>query len=102
MSSFNIIVTHVIKQEKKFTKIYLSNVIGYSSFSKIVETFKEIAQHVSSGMLIYIANQIQLWNASQMLKKDFLPLELRLDKELTEKARQFDNHKWAPAVFKRV
>ncbi len=114
-------------QNGKFTKIYLSNALGYEQRDQIQatqfsEAMHKLSQALTKGGLIYLSNHENL--CREMYRtlpgpasiittengviritdpKELLPIGLTIDPELTTLARRYeDDGFWEPAVYRRV
>ncbi|MFH1333256.1 MAG: hypothetical protein ABIH53_03405 [archaeon] len=103
----------VARKEKGFTKLYLSNILG---FHRTTSEYKEdhifmaaleaMAKKLETGNTIYISNHGWLCTTfpqyDQFIKNTSL---LEIDKDLTEKAMEyekttFEQKVWNPAVYR--
>jgi hypothetical protein len=94
-----------------FTKIYLSNALGYRSsiiYEEACYLAAKMVQSMEIGGLLYISNNEDLERAKYYTdafvhcnRKDNWPKGLVLDLQLMEKASELE-HFWKPAVFRRV
>lgn len=124
-------ILEVAQTESGFSKIYLSNVLGYGdgfNYTCATELLRNIARNLPVGGLIYVANHDQMSDDpyagflggigntissamdmysladknKDLRESSFLPPELEVDKNLSEVARTFDGASWKPAVYRRV
>jgi hypothetical protein len=117
-------IQKVAQSDGGFTKIYLSNILGYcgNGASSIAVALRDFASKLPEGGLIQVSNHDSLrkfWcvHAIEDPDKDrgteviysliekginFLPPGLRLDATLTAKAREFENGIWEPAVYRKI
>jgi len=120
-------ILDVAQTETGFSKIYLSNVLGFGndgSEMRVTEILENIARNLPMNGLVYVANhgglirkRILLFEDKEDIKKDlysildkdkdlrdssFLPPELEVDKDLSRKVRGYEGGIWKPAVYRRV
>lgn len=122
-------ILKVARTESGFSKIYLSNVLGYEndgSDMMVTQILGNIARNLSLSGLIYVANHdglirksisffedeggenikddlYSLLDKSKDLKdSSFLPPELQVDMDLSRKVRGYNGSIWKPAVYRRV
>lgn len=95
-------------QGRKFTKVYLSNVLGYSyeNCSEVKAGLRALARSLPINGLIYVSNHGSLeylFSKDTPLKPAFLPEELFLDRDLTESAVKHEtNAKFIPGVYRKI
>ncbi len=101
-------IMEIAKNEKGFTKLYLSNILGYhgtdyEQTKNIIKGLTTIARNLKQGSLIYVANHD--WLCGRPEYKTFIKQTelLEIERELTKKAK---NHEtayyivWNPAVYR--
>lgn len=101
-----------------FSKMYLSNALGYdSSGADVTESLRGLSLCLREGRLIYVANHMPLvldFSTSSVEEivtysegnRDLellqhLPDTLRVDRELSLKARELEK-RWTPAIYRRI
>lgn len=96
-----------------FSKIYLSNVLGYKgyNFLETARIFQRIALTISSGGLIYVANNDKLIELLRFCSENnldddcsdssLIPKELVFDTRLSFLARKYETGLWSPAVYRK-
>lgn len=99
-------ILEVAQTETGFSKIYLSNVFEYGKHGPsrrdilMKQVLGNIARNMPLDGLIYVANHL---DEDKDLKCDsFLPPELKVDGDLSSRARRYEESIWKPAVYKRV
>ncbi len=111
------------QREQGHSKIYLSNALGYHTQTNKDDlriTLEKVAQNLPINGLIYVTNHDELFNdlfgiksmtleqamefltSKDPLTAPFLPTSLKLDKDLSSKARENELGAWHPAVYRKV
>ncbi len=88
-----------VAQKESFNKLYLSNV----PLKEEVYLFEKLLKKIPSGSLIYYSHGKFFENIFLKYKKE-IPSCLKLDMDLTNKARKIQEGKlvWKPSVYKKV
>lgn len=109
-------IVQIAPQEESYSKAYLSNAIGFPvafNGGKIIRSLDAVAQKLTTGGLIYVANHWELVNAAMpstlllarediLMIKSFLPQGLELDRALSKAARKYESEGWTPAVYRKI
>lgn len=118
-------IIEIAKIEPGFTKIYLSNAIGYDQSKDInklmfATIMRKIAARLPIAGLIYVSNHEYLCERIYIStpphrittergavritdSKDIFPEYLRVDPELTTLARRYEDEGfWSPAVYRKI
>ena len=110
-------IISLAQQEESYSKVYLSNVIGYRNPPRDGDSCRTILQKVAQRLvvngLIYVANHRSLalvsephtYGIQDLHITSFLPPKLVLDLQLSKGARRWEktgNYQWRPAVYRKV
>ena len=96
-------IFYVAQTEKGYNKLYFSN----ASFNRKRDGFfslKNIVENMPVGGLIYCAHGKFFENAILKYYNEMLPEELKIDEELTQKARKVQGEEfiWKPSVYRKM
>jgi|SRR3989344_3087460 len=115
-------IVELTQREENYSRLYLSNAIGHLNShmkrSDVTKILHAVAQKLTLGGLIYVANHLELVDISRehdssyatreflpyedLSISSFLPTELILSLSLSQIARERDDCKWNPAVYRKV
>lgn len=116
-------IVEIAQKETEFSKLYLSNIIGFKEeeidHDKVKIIFTKLADKLTVDGLIYVSNHDRLvgfyeyeaergYRLSLRSKElhpediNFLPSNLVLEKDLSLWARTHERFNWYPAVYRKI